>query len=265
MPESAESAGAGADVNCQEYLDHVAADVDGALGEAAEAARLHLQECPRCRIERERQRAVRDLLRSRGLAPGLPFDLRARVLGSLDEARSKKAQAPRPLWRGVGGGALAAALALVVVGVLWNRSGSLAPLVREYRLASRGALEMTLTTRSREELEELYRRHGDEGIAAHVVDLSPAGFHLIGGVLDDFPGRRARITVYSDGENLVLCDFLRADRAEIDAPANGSPSFFRAGGLTFRVRRVGDHVCVLVTRMPVDAFRRRLGEASESG
>jgi anti-sigma factor RsiW len=262
MPESAASARAGGDVNCEAYLDCVAADVDGSLGEDAEAARLHLQGCPRCRFERERQQAVRDLLRSRRLAPALPADVRARVLGSLDEASSKEARA-RKRWIGVG--ALAAALALAVVGLVWNRAGPLAPLVREYRLASRGALEMTLPTESREELEDLYRRHGGEGIAAHVVDLSPAGFRLLGGVLEDFPGRRARITVYTDGENLVLCDFLRADRSEIEVPADGSPVFFRAGGLTFSARRVGDHVCVLATGMSLEAFRRRLGEASEAG
>jgi len=71
--------------------------------------------------------------------------------------------------------------------------------------------------------------------------------------------------VYSDGEHLVLCDYLRAEGAGIDAPADGQPSYFRAGGLSFRVRRVGDHVCVLVTQMPVEAFRRRLGDASQSG
>jgi hypothetical protein len=206
---------------------------------------------------------VRDLLRSRRLAPALPADVRARVLGSLDEASSKEARARKRRWIGVG--ALAAALALAVVGLVWNRAGPLAPLVREYRLASRGALEMTLPTESREELEDLYRRHGGEGIAAHVVDLSPAGFRLLGGVLEDFPGRRARITVYTDGENLVLCDFLRADRSEIEVPADGSPVFFRAGGLTFSARRVGDHVCVLATGMSLEAFRRRLGEASEAG
>ncbi len=266
MPWSAGFAAAGANVNCQEYLDYVAEDVDGALGEAVESVRLHLQGCARCQIERERQQTVRDLLRSRELAPESPTGLHERVLASLDGVSAKEVQAGRRWRMGVGGGALAAAaVAVLVVALFWNRGGSLAPLAREYRLASQGILRMTLATRSREELEELYRRHEGEGIAAHVVDLSPAGFHLLGGVLDDFPGRRARITVYSDGEHLVLCDFFRADRAEIDVPANGSPLFFRASGLTFRARRVGDHVCLLVTRMPIEAFRRRLGEATESG
>jgi hypothetical protein len=252
-------------MTCREYLDHVAADVDGVLGEAAGAARLHLQECPRCRVERERQQAVRGLLRSRVPSPQLPLDLRARVLRSLAEAGSSQAHAARHRWTWARAGALAAAaVALMVLAVLWDGGGPLAPLVHEYRLASQGALSMSFATGSREELEKLYREHSGEGIAAHVVDLSPAGFDLVGGVLEDFPGRRARITVYSDGEHLVLCDFLRANLAEIDAPADGSSSFFRFRGLTFRVRRVGDHVCVLITRMPIDAFRRRLREATES-
>jgi hypothetical protein len=31
------------------------------------------------------------------------------------------------------------------------------------------------------------------------------------------------------------------------------------------VRRVGDHICILVTRMPIEVFRRRMGDASHSG
>ena len=52
-------------MTCDEYLECVAGDVDGTLGERAAAARLHVASCERCRLERERQQAVRDLLRSR--------------------------------------------------------------------------------------------------------------------------------------------------------------------------------------------------------
>jgi anti-sigma factor RsiW len=252
-------------MTCQEYLDYVAGDVDGTLGEAAEAVRSHVAGCRRCRLERERQHAVRELLRSRHLLPALPVELRSRLLASAQESRGRESRAPQARWW-VGGTALAAAaIALVIAAVVWGRRGPLSPLIREYQLASRGALKMALATGSRDQLEDLYRQHGDEGIAAHVVDLSPAGFHLVGGALEDFPGRRARITVYSDGEHLVLCDYFRADGAGIAAPANEQPSYFRAGGLSFRVRRVGDHVCVLVTQMSIEKFRRRLGDASQSG
>jgi anti-sigma factor RsiW len=252
-------------MTCQEYLDYVAGDVDGTLGEAAEAVRSHVAACRRCRLERERQHAVRELLRSRHLLPALPVELRSRLLASAQESRGRESRAPQARWW-VGGTALAAAaIAVVIAAVVWGRRGPLSPLIREYQLASRGALKMALATGSRDQLEDLYRQHGDEGIAAHVVDLSPAGFHLVGGALEDFPGRRARITVYSDGEHLVLCDYIRADGAGIAAPANGQPSYFRAGGLSFRVRRVGDHVCVLVAQMSIEKFRRRLGDASQSG
>jgi anti-sigma factor RsiW len=255
-------------MTCEEYLDYVAGDVDGTLGEGAASVRSHLAGCARCRLERERQQAVRDLLRSRRLSPELPIEIRSRLLASLREscAGGRGALRARRWIGGVGATMLAAAaMAVVIVAVLWSRSGPLSPLIREYQLASRGALKMTLATGSRKELEDLYRKYGDEGIAAHVVDLSPAGFQLVGGALEDFPGRRARITVYTDGEHLVLCDYFRAAHAGIDAAADGQPSFFRERGLTFRVRRVGDHLCILVTRMPIEMFRRRMGDASHSG
>jgi anti-sigma factor RsiW len=255
-------------MTCEEYLDYVAGDVDGTLGEGEASVRSHVAGCARCRLERERQQAMRDLLRSRQLSPELPTEVRSRLLASLQESHAggRRAVRARRWIGGIGATALAAAaIAVVIVAVLWSRSGPLFPLIREYHLASRGALKMTLATGSRKDLEDLYGKYGDEGIAAHVVDLSPAGFQLVGGALEEFPGRRARITVYTDGEHLVLCDYFRADHAEIDAPADGEPQFFREGGLSFRVRRVGDHICILVTRMPIEVFRRRMGDASHSG
>jgi hypothetical protein len=251
-------------MTCEEYLDYVASDVDGTLGEAAVSVRAHVTGCARCRLERERQQAVRELLRSRHLLPELSVEVRSRMLASLLERPGRERRVPRARWW-VGGAALAAAaIAFFIVAVVWGRRGPLSPLIREYELASRGAMKMALATGSREQLEDLYRQHEDEGVAAHVVDLSPSGFYLVGGALEDFPGRLARITVYSDGENLVLCDYFRAGAVGIDAPANGQPWYFRSGGLSFRVRRVGDHVCVLVTRMSIEAFRRRLGDTSQS-
>ena len=48
-------------------------------------------------------------------------------------------------------------------------------------------------------------------------------------------------------------------------PANGEPVFFGRGGASFCARRIGDEVCLLVTRMPMEIFRRKLGGDAESG
>jgi hypothetical protein len=110
-----------------------------------------------------------------------------------------------------------------------------------------------------DELERYYR--SQPGLPTHIQDLSKAGFHLVGGTVEKFPDRMARLSTYSDGETVVLCDYLYARNFPLEL-ASGEPVFFTRSGLSFCVTRHADEVCVLVTRAPLDAFRRRLlGEA----
>jgi len=241
-------------VNCDEYRDYVAADVDGLPGAEADAARRHLEGCPSCRQERERQTAVRALIRSHAL-PDMPIGLRTRVLASIAEEsrRDRRAKVFRWAWLGA-----AAVGVLVAVVVVRDRSKPFAAWIREYDLAARGALAIDFPTQAPGELEGFYRQHQADGIPAHVVDLSHAGFRLVGGALASFPDRRARLSLYSDGEHFIVCDYLFAKRFPRVLPASGEPVFFSQGDLNFCARRIGDEVCMLVTRMPMELFRSRL-------
>jgi anti-sigma factor RsiW len=241
-------------VNCSEYREYVAADVDGVLGAEADAARRHLERCPACRAEREQQTAVRGLIRSHAL-PDLPIGLRTRVLAAIAE-ESRRSERPRVFrWAWVGAAAVAALVAVLVVR---SRTSPFGAWMREYDLAARGALAIDFPTHAPDELEGFYRQHQADGIPAHVVDLSRAGFRLVGGALASFPDRRARLSVYSDGEHFVVCDYLFAKRFPRALPASGEPVFFSHADLNFCARRIGDEVCVLITRMPIEQFRRRL-------
>jgi len=194
MPVGGDCHGAFPDVNCAEYLDLVAADVDGVLGAASEAARRHLEVCPACRAERERQRAVRALVSSRAM-PDVPVGFRGRIRAAIDEearrlehAKPRFAILRRRRWIVVP--ALAAALAAFIV--LRDRSSPFGPLIREYDRAAEGTLTLEVATGATDELENFYRTHAADGVPAHVVDLSRAGFRLVGGALASFPDRRAR-------------------------------------------------------------------------
>jgi anti-sigma factor RsiW len=253
-------------VNCNEYRECAAADADGVLGAAEEEARRHLERCAGCRAERDRQLAVRGLLRSRArdLHPATPVGLRTRVLATLDEAH---AASERGWWSSAvrWGGVVAFTVAVVLTIVVWNRNAPFTPLIREYDRAANGSLELALRTAKREDLEAYYRQHAAEGIPVHVVDLSAAGFRLVGGAVADLRGRRARLSVYSDGRYTIVCDYRFAESFSYPLPASGEPVFFARGGASFCARRIGDEVCLLVTRMPMEIFRRKVGGGTESG
>ena len=144
--------------------------------------------------------------------------------------------------------------------ILWSRDGSFAPLIESYDLAARGALPITFPASEPAELEAQYRKSREQGFPDHVVDLSPKGFRLVGGVLRDFPKRKARLTVYSDGKNMIICDYQFAETFPLALPASGEPIFFSRGGVSFCARRMdGNEVCLLATRMPIDLFRKLVG------
>lgn len=245
-------------MNCSEYLEWAAADADGIRGGDVEAARQHAEGCAACRGELQRQVAVRSLLRGRAaLRPAAPPGLRGRVSATLDEAEHRAA-ARNWFRRGLLGAGLAVA-AVVIALIVLPGERPFAPLVRETDLATRGALAIAFRTEAPSALEEFYRRHADEGFPWRVIDLSSAGFRLVGGTLVDFPGRRARLSIYSDGRNVIVCDYLFARKFPFRLPPNGQPVFFRRGGVNFCAHRMGDEVCVLASRMPMALFREKVG------
>jgi hypothetical protein len=144
--------------------------------------------------------------------------------------------------------------------ILWNRDGSFAPLIESYDLALRGALQITFPASEPAELEAYYHGSHEKGFPDHVIDLSPKGFRLVGGVLRDFPNRKARLTVYSDGKSLIVCDYQFAETFPLALPASGEPIFFSRRGVNFCAQRMGSNeVCLLATRMPMDLFRKLVG------
>jgi len=248
-------------MTCEEYRDWVAADVDGELGADAVQVRAHVDGCPTCGAERARQAAVRGLLRRGSLAIKPPAEIRDRIRAALDREDAGGGRVARrrisPAISALIGLAAAAVLAFFVFG----RTSHFAPLIRSYDLAQQGALAMAVRTDRLEELETFYRKEGD--LPTHVVDLSAAGFRLVGGTIETFPTRRERLSVYTDGEHTITCDYQLAHHFPFELPANGDPVFFRERGMSFCARRAGDEVCLLATRMPLALLKTKLGAPTE--
>ena len=248
-------------MTCEEYRDWVAADVDGELGDDAARVRSHVDGCARCGAERARQARMRDVLRRGSLATQAPPELRERIRAALDREDAAGTRVARrrispAIWAPLG-----LAAAAVVAFFLFGRASHFAPLIRSYDLAQQGTLAMAIRTDRLEELETFYRSQGD--LPTHVVDLSGAGFRLVGGTIESFPTRRARLSVYTDGEHTIVCDYQLARHFPFELPANGEAVFFRERGMSFCARRAGDEVCLLATRMPLALLKTKLGAPTE--
>lgn len=240
-------------VTCAEYEEWVAADADGAAGERARDLALHVEGCARCASLRREQEEVRRLLASRSLLEGAPFGLRTRIVARLDQAgTAQRRRAPAFAWIGVG---LAAVVALLVV----LRPAARDPEIAAYAVALDAAAPLTVPASTAAELESWYRGHADRGYPTHVVDLSAAGYRLVGATVLPLGPRFARLSVYSNGRQRIVCDYQYAKAYHGPLGKDAQGVYFSRGGLSFCVHKFGDEVCVLVSRMPLDAFRSALG------
>ncbi|MGH7821991.1 MAG: hypothetical protein ACREQ9_19690, partial [Candidatus Binatia bacterium] len=198
---------------------------------------------------------VRSLLRSRALLVEAPLGLRTRILAAIDE---EAAAAESPLWGRITRWAAAACVALVALAIVSTTERRVDPAIDSYYLALRGELPLEIEAESVAEIEEFYRRHAARGVRAHVVDLAAAGFRPRGGALREVGGRWLRLTVYSDGKSRIVCDYRPIAAYDGRMPKGNEALVFSRGGLTFCVRRMGDEICILATRLPMHAIVPRL-------
>lgn len=242
-------------MNCVQYSEWVAADVDGIAGVEADSARVHARECVSCRGLRDGQMAVRAALRDRSLEVQAPYGLRTRITAGVEEVARQEAGASA--WGGfLRWGAVAVTLVGTMV-ALWPREPA-DPMIVAYDRVVEGKIPLAVETSDPGELEAYYGSQEHRGIASHVIDLEALGFHLLGGVVHEIGGRSVRLSVYTDGRSLVVCDLRKLADYSGHLPGSTEPVFFSRGGLSFCVRRMGEEICVLVGRMPLSAFRLRL-------
>lgn len=243
-------------MNCDEYLDWVAADVDGLLGERSELTLRHLDECPRCRALRAASAEIRALLRSRRITQEAPLGLRTRILARLQDEAPHGARAllrRLPRWAAV----VTAALALLLLFFLPRTERIGGDTAEVYQLVLDGALRPAFETSAVAELDDYYAERG-RGIPSHVIDLEAQGFRLIGGLVYEAGPRVLRLSVYSDGKHVIVCDYRNLDSWDGRLPSSSEPLFVKQDGLNLCVRRMGREVCVLATRMPMRLFRAKL-------
>ena len=172
---------------------------DGELDAAnALECEAHLKTCPACHVEFQRMQAVRDAVGQAGVHRA-PQALRARIEASLEAATEIPApprrRSPPVAWAlGAGGAALAASLAVVVVGPQLAGSGMDSQLVASHVRSLLADHLIDVATSDQHVVKPWF--NGKVDFAPPVPELADRGFPLAGGRLDYIGGRVTPAIVY---------------------------------------------------------------------
>jgi mycothiol system anti-sigma-R factor len=249
-------------MTCGDYLDLVAADVDGELTAAERTGvEAHLAGCARCTNLRRGQAEVRALVRSRATRHAAPAFLRERIEKELDRQPAPPTALPPPRWRIVLGGAIAASLVFALTSLLRPSAPDVvAVLARDVHGADHGQMSLAIETENVDELRSFYRGRVDFPSEQSAEDLTTVGFRIVGGRSGSIDGVPTTVTLYEGSAGKVICRRFR--EAEIRLPEDGEMiagmQVFSREGMTARLARLPNGVvCAMASSMPREEFLDR--------
>ena len=231
-------------MDCSQYLDQVAAHVDGVLS-ANEFARAqeHLERCSACKRKHQWELMAKEAIKRNLPNHELPPFLKQRILTHLDDKR------PARLWGlSLPTHAFAAAavvLLLIVPYYAWQarveQPNLFAEVAASYRHMKSGVPAGAPAANP----------------AATLLDLSPWGYRLLSRKSEELDGRRGRVFVYQgqaqdylmaqefDGSNFPIPDQARIVR-------KGDQSFYtyERAGVKLVAWQEKDLLCIIATSAP---------------
>jgi hypothetical protein len=254
-------------MECAEYRDLIAADVDEQLGdEEAGGARAHVERCARCAQLLDVQRALKRAWRTHGWIQPAPEGLRQEILGRIDAAdRERPPREWRRWWAprlALAGAAALLILAVTVPRLRMHAQPSAVPpfdtIIEHYHAVRSGDVALSVRTDDPMVLRTYYLKTGDFTFRNTVVDLKPLGFILDGGTVTELAGQKSTLSVYHGPSGIVLCHRIAATGVELPpgGEAMGGDRFYTFGSLTICVHREGDIICFMASDMPRADFLR---------
>jgi mycothiol system anti-sigma-R factor len=233
-------------MECAENL-RVQAYFDGEVdAEAAAGIERHIATCEECRRLLEDLQQIRTLIRDKATKTLIPAQLRDRIMKSLDqESRtvvrlSERKPAPprsRPfvlgLFSGVAGSAVAAAVALLVLAPLLNRSLT-TELVADHTRALMSSHLIDVVSTDQHTVKPWFAGRTD--VSPEVADFAQQGYRLLGGRVDDLAHHKAAVIVYQHGRHFINVFSWAIDSAAVppDTTRNGYHlAFWKVGNLAY--------------------------------
>jgi anti-sigma factor RsiW len=221
-------------VDCAESL-RVQAYFDGELDAPAAAdVEGHLATCSQCQALIQELEAVHRLVRAHAAPLPVPQLLRARIMRSLDSRPPARA---RPFWigvlSGVGGSAIAAAMAFLLIGPIHNDRLQ-DELVADHTRSLLSSHLIEVVSTSQHTVKPWFAGRTD--VSPVVVDFASQGYPLLGGRIDGLDHHRVPVVVYRHGPHFinVFTWAATSDRVPHDTTRNGYHlAFWQDGNLVY--------------------------------
>jgi anti-sigma factor RsiW len=225
----------------QPYFD---GEVDAVTGAAIER---HLATCEECRALLQDLQQVRTLLRTKLPRTGISPQLRDRIMASLDresqtvvrlsERKPAPRQRSRPFWigvfSGVGGSAVAAAVALLVGTAVLNHNLTV-DLVADHTHSLMSSHLIDVVSTDQHTVKPWFAGRTD--VSPEVADFSQQGYRLLGGRVDELAHHKAAVMVYQHGRHYINVFSWAIDTTALprDTTRNGYHlAFWKVGNLAY--------------------------------
>jgi len=233
-------------MECPEIL-RVQAYFDGEV-DAVSAVDIerHLATCEQCRALLQELQQVRSLLRDEGSKTGIPAQLRARIMISLDhESRPARlaqhqpaaSRRSRPFWigvcSGIGASAAAAAVMLLVLAPVQDHTLT-SELVADHTRSLMSSHLIDVVSTDQHTVKPWFAGRTD--VSPEVADFAQQGYRLLGGRVDDLAHHKAAVTVYEHGPHFINVFSWPIDSAAVppDTTRNGYHlAFWKVGNLAY--------------------------------
>ena len=257
---------------CDEAQELITALVDEELVDPERVAlETHLQQCARCQIALEEERALKTAIGAAGDRVRAPAQLRNRILSDhrlFPEKRRSGSRwydyiaplshIPRPALFV----ALLLAIALPTIVFFNQRSQPIALAALEtYGFFLKGDLA-AIRAKTPDQMKAQLIRAVDGKFHPMGYDLATMKLWPVAGAVREIQGRKILIVIYQGQGGSLLCyTFLGSEE---DAPPNAATFFdsakkmnfyaFSRGTVNAVLHREGDVVCLLVSEMPMDSL-----------
>jgi anti-sigma factor (TIGR02949 family) len=258
-------------MTCDEAQELITALADQELfGPERSSLEAHLEECARCRLALDKERALKQAIREAGRGIHAPSQLRAKILADrrvFPENRRWVGKWWDYLWpaphlaRAALAIALLSAVVLPTFVLLQSRSEPIAfAALQTYDLFLKGELPAQ-RAKPHEIVEQLTRTVGGRfhpmGYDLTAMDLRP-----VAGLVREIQGRKILVAIYQGQGGTLFCyTFLGS---EVDAPPNAARFFdaakkmnfyaFSRGNVNAVFHREGEVICIMASEMPMDAL-----------